>query len=118
MDALEPLQRVSAQEPAPNVGTITATSDFHFADRRGRSDQEQAKRREPKRPEPQDDEVVLSDVAHVSLLEEEGLSVTAIAAGLGLSPSVVLKDIAIASEIRHAAETATPLGKAATQSIK
>lgn len=45
--------------------------------------------------------MILSAVAHVSLLEEEGLSVAAIAADLGLTTETVLTDIGIADKIAH-----------------
>jgi hypothetical protein len=48
-----------------------------------------------------DDDVVLSAVAHVSLLEDEGLSVAVIATELGLTPEEVLADVGIAADITH-----------------
>jgi len=46
-----------------------------------------------------DDEVVLSDIANVSLLADEGMSASAIATGLGLTAAEVLTDLKIAAEI-------------------
>ena len=48
-----------------------------------------------------DDNVALSAVAHISFLEDEGLSVAVIAAELGLTAEEVLADARIAAEISH-----------------
>ena len=89
----------SGDEDAPTVDAIGAVSDFHSASRSGRASlgllQKSLTRLED------DDAVVLSDVAEVSLREEEGQSVSAIAADLGLTPAMVMTDLAIASVIVH-----------------
>ena len=112
MDEIEPLQRISGDEPAPTIGAITAAGDFHSANKRGRADLDQRKRNGQKTtftPTP-DDVVVLSAVAQAILLEEEGMSISAIAAGLGLSTEAVLTDLGIAAQICHPPGSASPLG--------
>ena len=50
--------------------------------------------------------MVLSDVAQVSLLEDEGLNVAVIAAELGLTAEEVLTHAGIAVEISHSSVVA------------
>jgi hypothetical protein len=101
MDEIEPMRGLSADEPTPTIERIGAAGDFRFANRRGRADLGAGKQdRQRQAPKP-DDEVALSAIAQVSLLEEEGLSVPAIAAELGLNTEQVLIDGGIAAEICH-----------------
>jgi len=93
---------------------VAAAGDFHSANRIGRLDLSPSRRtRRRTVAKASDDSVLLSDVANVSLLEEEGLSVPAIAANLGLTTDAVLTDIEIADEISHphGDERHTRLGK-------
>jgi hypothetical protein len=100
VDELEALHGISDDEPPPTIGLIAAVGDFHSAPRRGRFDFEhQGMRTRHDHVAEADDEVVLSDVANVSLLAEEGLSTTAIAADLGLTPAEVVTDLKIAAEV-------------------
>lgn len=101
MDEIEPLRRIPADERTPAPEPTTAAGDFRFAPKRGRVGITLGKPNGNKHTEGADDEVILSDVAHVSLLEEEGMSVDAIAADLGLTTEVVLTDLGIAAEICH-----------------
>ena len=102
MDQLEPLHGISSDEPPPTVGSIAAVGDFHSAPRRGKFDwQRQATPNGHDQLAEAHDEVVLSDIANVSVLAEEGLSASAIAADLGLTPAEVLTDLKIAAEICH-----------------
>ena|ERR1700722_20090583 len=110
MDEIEPLQRISGDEPAPTIGAITAAGDFHSANKRGRADLDPGKGNTQKRALTTDDVVVLSAVAQAILLEEEGMSISAIAAGLGLSTEAVLTDLGIAAQICHPPGSASPLG--------
>jgi len=113
MDQLEPLHGISNDESPPAIGSITAAGDFHSAPRPGRFDCER-----PVKHPGQDhlaethDEVVLSPVANVSLLAEEGMSAGAIAAGLGLTPAEVITDLSIAAAICHPSEGVGKLGQA------
>ena len=64
------------------------------------------------------DGVVLSDVAHASLLEQEGMSVSEIAAELGLTAVEVQNDLGIAATITQAEEsTAHPDQGGATGTV-
>jgi hypothetical protein len=101
MVEIEPLQAISADEGASRIERITAAKDFRSALRRGRADLGQGRGDGRAHATKTDDEAVLSDVANVSLLEEEGKSVHAIAADLGLTAEAVLTDIAIAAGISH-----------------
>jgi hypothetical protein len=91
MDHIEPSQGISTDEGISTIESISAAGDFRFANKRGRSDSAQRKRTGQlvDHPVKADDEVALSDVAHVSLLEEEGTSVSAVAADLGLTTAAV-----------------------------
>jgi hypothetical protein len=103
MDQLEPLHGISADEPPPTVSSIAAVGDFHSAPRRGRFDwQRQSVRNAHDQIAKTDDEVVLSDIANVSVLAEEGFSTSAIAADLGMTAAEVITDLQIAAEICHA----------------
>src|ERR1700733_14008523 len=99
MDEIEPLQRISGDEPAPTIGAITAAGDFHSANKRGRADFDPGKRNGQKSTLTPEYEVVFSAGAQAILLEEEGMSISAIAAGLGLSTEAVLTDLGIAAQI-------------------
>ena len=102
MDEIEPILGISNDEDVSSVAPITAAGDFRSANRRGRADLSHGKRNGQKYTgKADDDEVVLSAVAHVSFLEEEGMSVNAIAADLGLTAEEVLTDMGIAAEISH-----------------
>ena len=111
MDEIESFSEVSADEQTPAVERITAAGDFHLANKSGKSDLSQDKRNGPRQHavEP-DDNVVLSPVAQVSLLEEEGLSVAVIADELGLTAEEVSTHVGIAVEIRHSRGSTSPLG--------
>jgi len=107
MDEIETVNGPSADEHTPAIEAITPVGDFHSARKRARSDLAQSTRNTQKDVLIADDEVVLSDIAHVTLLEEEGKSVSAIATDLGLTPAAVLTDLGIAAEIRHPPELGT-----------
>ena len=103
MDLLEPLTGISTDEETQAIEGVAAVGDFHFASRAGRLDAGPVRlRRFARRP---DDSVALSDIANVSLREEEGMSASAIAADLGLSAETVLMDMEIAAEIAHPAKS-------------
>jgi hypothetical protein len=103
---IEPLFGVSADEHTPTIERLGAAGDFRFASKRGRSDLSQGRQNQPRYALKPDDKVALSAIAHVSLLEEEGMSVSAIAADLGLTPEEVLTDAGIAAEICHPSRSA------------
>lgn len=87
-------------EAPPTIASLAAAPDFHSAPRRGRLDLEP--RSTPirqKHAQQPDDEVILSDVANVSMLAAEGLTANAIAAGLSLTAEEVITDLNIAVEI-------------------
>jgi hypothetical protein len=101
VDEIEPLLRTN-DEYTPTIGAIAGAGDFRSASRRGRADLSRGQRNVQKYTGKADhDEVVLSDVAHVSLLEKEGMSVNAIAADLGLTAAAVWTDLVIAAQICH-----------------
>jgi hypothetical protein len=101
MDGIEPLVGVSADEPTPTIERITATGDFRSANKHRRVDLGPGKRHGQEYAVELDDSVVLSAVAHVSLLEGEGLNVAVIATELGLTAAEVWADAGIAAEICH-----------------
>jgi hypothetical protein len=72
MDHLEPLHGIPNDEDVSAVSPIAATGDFRFANRRRRNDSAQERRNGHELTAKPDDEVILSDVAHVSLLEQGG----------------------------------------------
>jgi hypothetical protein len=109
MGEIEPFHRISGDENTPAIDALTAAGDFHSANKRRRTDLA-PRRRTGEEPSVDADEVVLSDVANVSLLEEEGMSVSAIAADLGLTPEMVLADISIASKICRPTGSAPQVG--------
>jgi DNA-binding NarL/FixJ family response regulator len=116
MDEIEPTFGVSANEQTPAIERITAAGDFHLANKSRKSDVSQGKQNGQRQPALKpDDNVVLSSVAQVSLLEEEGLSVAVIAVELGLTAEEVSTHVGIAGEIRHSSGSTSPLGDASPQ---
>jgi hypothetical protein len=111
MGEIEPLFRISSEERTPTVDPAIAPTGFRFANRRGRLDSDQERQNRQRHPESPDDEVVLSVIAQVSLLDEEGKSVADIAADLGLPSEVVVTDMRIAAEISHPPEAQVQLGQ-------
>ncbi len=109
MGEIEPIHWISGDESPSNVEAITASGDFRSANKPERFDMGPSRRNAQKHLLNTEDEVILSDVAEVSLREEEGMSVTAIAADLGLTAGTVLTDIVIASAICHPSESVSPL---------
>jgi hypothetical protein len=101
MDGIEPLAGVSADESTPTIERITAAEDFRSANKHRKMDLRQGKRPAPECAMELDDRVVLSAIAHVSLLEDEGLNVAVIATELGLTAAEVWADAGIAAEICH-----------------
>ena len=101
MDEIEPLRGISTDEQTPTLEPITAIKDFRSAYKRGRPDLSPGNPNGNRHTTRVDDEAILSDVACVSLLDEEGMSINAIAADLKLTTEEVLTDLAIAAEIRH-----------------
>lgn len=101
MGDIEPLHGLSEDEKTTAAGWITPAGDFRSASKRGRGDSGEGNRNAQRASPTPDDEVVLSDVAQVNLREEEGMSVDAIAADLGLTTETVRTDIAIAAAISH-----------------
>jgi hypothetical protein len=99
MDGIEPLAGVSADELTPAIERITAAGDFRFANKNRKADLRQGKRNGQELAVKLDDNVVLSAVAHVSLLEDEGLKFAVIATELGLTAEEVVADARIAAEI-------------------
>ena len=65
MDGMEPLAAVSADELTPTIERVTATGDFHFANKNRKADLGQGKGKRQQITERLDDNVVLSAVAHV-----------------------------------------------------
>ena len=112
MVEIEPLLGLSTDEYSSTIDGITAAGDFRYSPRRGRSDLIPGKPNVHKPHVSEDDEVVLSPVTHVHLLEEEGKSVSEISAELGLPTETVLTDISIAAAISHTAEPALDLEEA------
>jgi hypothetical protein len=100
MDQIESLLGISGDEDVPAIEPIAAAGDFHFANKRKRIDLSQ-RRNSHEHAVDAHDEAVLSDVARVSLLEEEGMSVSAIATELGLTTALVLTDLGVAAQICH-----------------
>ena len=101
MDEIEQFYGVSADEHTPAIGPITAIGDFRFANKNRKANLRQGNRNGQDCVVERDDGVVLSDVAHVSLLEDEGLNVAVIATELGLTAEEVLADAGIAAEITN-----------------
>jgi DNA-binding CsgD family transcriptional regulator len=109
-DEIEPLHGISTNERTPTIESITALGDFRFAQKAGRSDLSQRRRIRQKSTVP-NDKVALSAVAQISLMEEEGMSVSEIAADLGISAATVLTDLGIAADICHPSKSNHNLGK-------
>jgi hypothetical protein len=76
MDELKPLFGISTVEQMPTIDPIATTGDYRFAQKNGRSDLVQGRRNGKKFAVKSDDDVVLSDVAQISLMGEEGMSVS------------------------------------------
>ncbi len=101
MDEIEPLHGSLIDEHTPIIQSMAAAAGFRFGGRGGRSVLAQGRRNSEEYFTTPDDSVELSAVAHVSLLDGEGKSVSAIASELGLTTEDVLTDIQIAASISH-----------------